>query len=329
MSTRHWHGGELRRNAETNDWVVLAPQRRTRPHAGASAPCPFCPGPDEDTPPETWRLPGDGPGWRVRALPNRYALSDRHEIVIESPRHGWDFATAADHEVADVLQAWQQRHRALRGTAAQVVVFRNHGPAAGISLAHPHSQVAGLPVLSGQASRELAIARAHHQDRGVRLADDLLEAELTTGTRIVFADDQVVAFTPFAPAAAYELRIAPRRARADFAAAVPEEIGAVARCVRAVLHALSEELGDPAYNLIVRTAPCGFEEAPIWRGRCRSCRAWRSLLGWSWPPGSRSAPSRPSTPPPGCAPLSVRRCGEPGSDFGSAQDLFDGPARSG
>lgn len=262
MTTQAWHGGELRWNAETEDWTVLAPGRRTRPHSAAGAACPFCPG-TEDTPPETWRLPGGGSPWRVRAVPNRYALSDKHEIVIESPRHGWDLATGTEAEVADVLSAWQHRHRALRPAAAQVVVFRNHGLAAGISLQHPHSQVAGLPVLSAGTRRELETARVHHRDHGRRLADEQLEAALSEGKRVVFADDHVVAYTPFAPIAAYEVRILPHRARPDFATANAEEIHATARCLRAVLAALRAELGDPAYNIVVRTAPGGYETAPF------------------------------------------------------------------
>ncbi|WIY00378.1 galactose-1-phosphate uridylyltransferase [Amycolatopsis mongoliensis] len=263
MTARPWHGGELRWNAETEDWTVLAPSRGSRPHSAAGAACPFCPGPAEDTPPETWRLPGGDVGWRVRAVPNRYALSDRHEIVIESPRHDWDLATGTDGEVADVLGAWQHRHRALRPATAQVVVFRNHGLAAGISLAHPHSQIAGLPVLSAETRRELETARVHHRDRGRLLAGEQLEAALSDGKRIVFADDHVVAYTPFAPIAAYEVRILPHRAGPDFAAAGAEEIRATARCLRTILAALRAELGDPAYNVVVRTAPTGYETAPF------------------------------------------------------------------
>ncbi|MGW5718534.1 galactose-1-phosphate uridylyltransferase [Amycolatopsis sp. NPDC003865] len=263
MTTRQWHGGELRWNAETEDWTVLAPGRQDRPHHLGPAGCPFCPGAGEDTPPETWRLPDAGGGWRVRAVPNRYALSDKHEIVIESPRHDWDLATGTEAEVADVLTAWQHRLRALRPSAAQVVVFRNHGLAAGISLAHPHSQVAGLPVLSAGTRRELETARTHHRDRGRRPADEHLRAALSEGKRIVFADDHAVAYTPFAPIAAYEVRIVPHHPRADFAAATAEEIHAAAGCLRAVLAALRAELADPAYNVVLRTAPRGYESAPF------------------------------------------------------------------
>ncbi|WP_020658927.1 galactose-1-phosphate uridylyltransferase [Amycolatopsis benzoatilytica] len=261
MTTRTWHGGQLRWNSETRAWSVLATGRRDRPHVGRAG-CPFCPGPGEDTPPETWRLSG-GDGWLVRTVPNRYALSDRHEIVIESPRHDWDIPTGTIAETAAVLSAWQLRHRTLRKGAAQVAVFRNHGSAAGISLAHPHSQIAGLPVLAEHARRDLETAREHHAATGRRFADDVLAAELAAGSRIVFADEQIVAFSPFAAVADYEVSFLPRRPAADFAAAPPETIEALAHCLRVVLAALQTELGDPAYNLVLRTAPTGYEDAPF------------------------------------------------------------------
>ncbi|MEV4603401.1 hypothetical protein AB0K15_39180 [Amycolatopsis sp. NPDC049253] len=38
-----------------------------------------------------------------------------------------------------------------------------------------------------------------------RLAEDVLTVELNAGSRIVFADEQVVAFSPFASAADFEV----------------------------------------------------------------------------------------------------------------------------
>ncbi|RJQ87235.1 galactose-1-phosphate uridylyltransferase [Amycolatopsis panacis] len=261
MTTHTWHGGQLRWNSEARAWSVLAPGRRDRPHVGRAG-CPFCPGPGEDTPPETWRL-SEGADWLVRAVPNRYALSDHHEIVIESPRHDWDIPTGTVAETAAVLSAWQVRHRALRAGAAQVAVFRNHGAAAGVSLTHPHSQVTGLPVLADSARRDLETAREHHAATGRRFAEDVLTAELSAGRRIVFTDEQIVAFSPFASTADYEVAFLPRALDADFATAPRETIDALAHSLRVVLSALRAELGDPAYNLVVRTAPTGYEDAPF------------------------------------------------------------------
>lgn len=263
MSIRQWTGGELRLTPWTNEWVIVAPARasRTRETTGA---CPFCPGPDEDTPPERWRLSTpDGSGWRVRAVTNRYALSDHHEVVIESPQHGWDLTTATTAEVVDVLTAWQVRHRALRAGAAEVVVFRNKGESAGSSLAHPHSQLLGLPVLSGITARNVAVAYEHHQRMGRRHAEDIVEAELSHGERIVHTSAGATAFVPIAPATEFETRIVPSTYRADFGAATPDELATVAGSLRTVLAALRTALADPAYNLVLHTAPMAWLTAPF------------------------------------------------------------------
>ncbi|MFI7117408.1 DUF4931 domain-containing protein [Amycolatopsis sp. NPDC049868] len=261
MTTQRWHAGELRQDPLTGDWTVLAPGRADRPH-GAEGPCPFCPGPGEDTPPETWRLHDpELDEWRVRSVPNRHPLSDRHEVIIESPRHDWDFPTATDTEVEAVLRAWQWRHLALRKNSAQVVVFRNHGVQAGCSRPHPHSQLVGLPVLSSAARRGLELSREHHRRGGRRYSDDQLDIALEMGTRVVLINPLCVALTPFAPVTAFETRIVPRVSRADFAVVPDTELAGVAQALRQVLRALHEALGDPAYNLVVETAPTGWEQA--------------------------------------------------------------------
>lgn len=262
MTSQALTGSELRRDQWTNDWVIVAPARALR-HREAEGPCPFCPGPHENAAPERWRLSTpDPPGWRVRAVVNRYALSDRHEVVIESPHHEWDLATATTAEVADVLTAWQKRHRVLRPGAEEVVIFRNKGAAAGTSLPHPHSQVLGLPVLSARTARDVAIAREHHERMGRRLVEDVVEAERAHGERIVRASAGATAFVPIAPVAEYELYVVPTTYRADFDAATPAELAAVADVLRTVLAAMRAALADPAYNLVVHTAPMDRAGAP-------------------------------------------------------------------
>ncbi len=263
MPARSWTGGELRRELWSEEWAIVAPARAGRPH-DTTARCPFCPGPHEDTASERWRMPAPhGSGWRVRAVRNRYALSDRHEVVIESPRHDWNPATAPVAEVTDVLTAWQQRHRALRTGAAEVVVFRNKGAAAGVSLDHPHSQIVGLPVLPAATAREIAGAEEHYRSHGRSIAEDILASELSHGARVVFEEDLVAAFVPFAPTADFEVWLMPTIHRADFAAVPQDELTSVACGLRAVLAALRVTLHDPAYNLIVHTAPTEWTSAPF------------------------------------------------------------------
>ena len=79
---------EFRRDPVTGRWGLVAPERSRRPidalrrgprHRtdGERTPCPFCPGQEYDTPNEVCaiREPGtrpNGPGWRLRVVPNKF-----------------------------------------------------------------------------------------------------------------------------------------------------------------------------------------------------------------------------------------------------------------
>lgn len=279
---------ELRQDPTTLGWVLVAPERSRRPegHAAAapraraeSGSCPLCPGRESETPPEVWRLAAGGSAWRVRVVPNRFpllqpdgeqpvardgfrALDGRgwHEVVVESPDHSWDIALGTDEEVRNVLEAYHVRYRALRRRGAElVVVFRNHGAASGTSLEHPHSQVVGAPVVPRLVRSRIDIARQRHDDAGACLYLEVLERELRAGSRVVLAGDRLVAFQPFAPSAAYETWVIPRFHQPSFGEATGEVLDELAGVLRRVLRALRAALGDPAYNLVVHSAPAGEE----------------------------------------------------------------------
>jgi UDPglucose--hexose-1-phosphate uridylyltransferase len=79
---------ELRCDPVTGRWALVAPKRALRPIAlpgheprartnGERRPCPFCPGEEHDTPNEVFAIrdPGtapNGPGWRLRVVPNKF-----------------------------------------------------------------------------------------------------------------------------------------------------------------------------------------------------------------------------------------------------------------
>ena len=75
---------ELRKDPVVGRWVIIATERARRPEEftqkkqkpalPAFAPeCPFCPGNEDKTPAEQFRVPAPGGGWLVRSVPNRYA----------------------------------------------------------------------------------------------------------------------------------------------------------------------------------------------------------------------------------------------------------------
>lgn len=135
----------------TNDPVILAPDREARPNVYDGAPCPFCPGAENETPPEIAR---DGDPWRIRAFANRYPPTDAAEVIVESAKHDDSFdALPADH-AQRVVELYFERYRALAAKSAYVCIFKNHGRLAGASIPHLHSQLVGTPFLPLRPSRE-------------------------------------------------------------------------------------------------------------------------------------------------------------------------------
>jgi len=86
---------DLRKDPILGRWVIVASERSRRPsdfHTETEDPrasfCPFCEGNEDKTPPEiaAVRAPGtprNGPGWRVRVVPN---AADHFEPLPREPR---------------------------------------------------------------------------------------------------------------------------------------------------------------------------------------------------------------------------------------------------
>ena len=84
-----------------------------------------------------------------------------HEVVIETPDHGETLATMPLKRVEDMLWAFRDRILDLKQDRRfkYILVFKNHGEAAGASLEHPHSQIIALPILPKQVVEELEGAK--------------------------------------------------------------------------------------------------------------------------------------------------------------------------
>ncbi|HJQ83758.1 MAG TPA: galactose-1-phosphate uridylyltransferase [Candidatus Binatia bacterium] len=287
---------ELRKDPIVGRWVIIATERVRRPsdfprRAAPPAPraCPFCPGHEEQTPPEVLAVrdagaPADGPGWRVRVVPNKFpalrvegALERRghglydlmngvgaHEVVVESPDHDRSLAQLPDEALADVLRAYRSRILDLQrdDRFRAVLVFKNHGAEAGATLTHPHSQLIATPVIPITVADELHGARSYHDYRERCLFCDIVRQESDERVRIVAETQSMVAFAPFAARVPYETWLLSRRHAAAFEQLDDEELAALATLLRTVLAKLDRALGDPPYNLVLHSAPFGAGESP-------------------------------------------------------------------
>jgi UDPglucose--hexose-1-phosphate uridylyltransferase len=250
---------------------------------------PFLEGHESETPPEVDAdrpdgSPADGPGWRVRVVPNRYPIVDpaaaepepeaqpqlfgaaaargAHEVVIQSPKPVVSLSQLEPEEVERVAAMWQRRLRAHADAPARHLIC-NERPRAGASQPHTHAQLLTFPTVPAELARERERAEAYTlQTMGGDLTADLLQEEVRRRERIVAIDDDVVLIAPWASRSAYHLTILPRRAALRFE---DQPDGIAGRMLHLALTRLAERFGaPPPINMWVRTAVAGAERTS-WR----------------------------------------------------------------
>lgn len=284
---------EWRRDPIQKCWVIIASERADRPDeytpyqpegtSGRSLQeCPFCEGNEDKTPPEVFAVrpsgsPDNGPGWQVRVIPNKYpALAGRgdldrkkdgfyermngigaHEVIIETPIHHEKMTEMTNRHLSLVLQAYRQRLMDLREDPRlkYILLFKNHGPQAGASLAHPHTQIIATPIVPRIVRYELQSSREYFHRKERCLFCDMIEEELTVPVRIVHLDDHFVTMAPFASRFPYELFLVPRRHQAHFTDMQEAMLPRLATHLQSVLRCIREVLQDPPFNLVLHTAP--------------------------------------------------------------------------
>ena len=133
-------------------WVIISSQRLSRPDEfdktkNKDNVCIFCPGNEARVPGELYRI-GDGerdkPGWKVRVIPNKYPITDFHEVIILSPYCDKDIQDLPQSHVEQILYVYKERYN-FNKKKGQVIIFSNHGDLAGASITHPHSQLVVIP----------------------------------------------------------------------------------------------------------------------------------------------------------------------------------------
>ena len=272
---------QLRKDLIVDRWVLIAPERAARPteleqpsRLAHHSACPFCEGHEAETPPEVHALRHDGSepngtGWRVRVVPNRFpAVRDDiglgygiHEVVVECPHHEGSLAALSLEQVARCVLGLPRsacgattRFTACLRTSVQEP--RRSGRRVGGTLPFANSATGIVP---REIQDELDAAARYHGLNGGCSFCDLLEHEILADERVVWQSDNVVGFVSWAGRFPYETWVFPRRHSPDFDRLDDAELRELADAVRTILQRLAAVAGDPAYNLILHTAPASFE----------------------------------------------------------------------
>jgi UDPglucose--hexose-1-phosphate uridylyltransferase len=319
---------ELRKDPVTGHWVIISTDRQKRPNAfrlerpvvlGRDQ-CPFCPGREALTPPEilSYRQNGgspNSPGWEVRVVPNKFpalqvegtldrsgdGMFDRmngigaHEVIIETPDHDRTLAAMSEPEIERVLWAYRERMVDLKRDIRlrYILVFKNHGGAAGATLEHTHSQLIALPIVPDFVREEIEGARRHFAAKERCVFCDIIHQELADTRRVIFENADIVALSPYAPRFPFETWLLPKRHGARFEEAARHEHESLARALKSVLQRMDRALEFPPFNLIVHTSPFSDDTTAVYHWHLEIMPKLSRVAGFEWGTGFYINPTSP------------------------------------
>jgi UDPglucose--hexose-1-phosphate uridylyltransferase len=319
---------ELRKDPITGRWVIISTDRAKRPtdfvresvEIRGNGFCPFCYGHEDKTPPEVLAYGRNGsgpntPGWSVRVVPNKFpalgiegdldrqgeGLFDKmngigaHEVIIETPDHKSTLAMIPEKNIEDVLWAYRDRMLDLKNDRRfrYILLFKNHGEAAGASLEHTHSQLIALPIVPKRVREEVDNAVRYYQEKERCIFCDMIRQEMDTEARVICENDHFVALAPYAPRFPFETWLLPKQHGSAFENNQNPIYASLAALLKNILLRLDAVLNRPAYNYVIHTSPIGEEVNEHFHWHIEMMPKLTKVAGFEWGTGFYINPTPP------------------------------------
>jgi len=268
---------EVRKDYILDRWSYIASDRGKRVQQfeksedlKKDSACFFCPGNENLTPPEIGRV-GDSENWLVRWFPNKFSAVDGnadvkiktfdkyytagkafgyHEIIAETPDHKRQLADLNKDEIKEVLQVYSSRMKDLskRKNIKYVQIFKNSGAEAGTSIIHTHTQIIATTIIPRLVREEI---EARKKYKKCPYCDIIKKEEKSA--RKIYADNNFVAFAPFAPRFNFEAWIFPKKHYKNITELNDTEFESLAKAFKKILSKLAS-INAP-YNFYLHYSP--------------------------------------------------------------------------
>jgi UDPglucose--hexose-1-phosphate uridylyltransferase len=319
---------ELRKDPIVGRWVIISTERGRRPsefivqHPPTKKGfCPFCPGNEDKTPHELLayrdeeKSEPNSPGWRIRVVPNKYpalvvegdlgrvgeGVYDKmngigaHEVILESPNHGDTLSTISDKQFEDILWTYRDRIVDLKKDTRfrYILIFKNHGEAAGASLEHPHSQLIALPIIPKRVQEELDGSLGYYNNKERCIFCDIIRQEIMQGVRVVAENQDFIAITPYAPKAPFEVWVLPKKHESSFENAQKHQYENLAKLFSETLKSMDRVLNSPPYNFILHTSPTKNDDNLYYHWHFEIMPILIKVAGFEWGTGFYINPTPP------------------------------------
>ncbi|MBF0559526.1 MAG: galactose-1-phosphate uridylyltransferase [Nitrospirae bacterium] len=276
---------ELRLNMITREWVIVAKDKLKKPenfikpdgkrkHPAYLDICPFCPGNEEKSPGEVYRI-HDESGWKIRAILNKFSILSQngerqrvntglkksvngvgiHEVVIDTPFHNQIMATMTVDHLKEVVQTFKERMFALYEDprVEYVIIFKNSGHDSGTPVEHSISQIVGMPITPLEVRARTENQMRFFDDTGECLLCKTLSDELNDGLRVVCNTDHFLSFVPYAALSPFHLWVFPKRHSGTFTGIRSDEMWDLALNLKTTMAKVYYGLENPDFNFVLRS----------------------------------------------------------------------------
>jgi len=224
--------------------------------------------------------------WTTLVIPNKYPIfsSDSqlkekkegpffkkikalgfHEIVV-TRHHTKQIAQFNLAQVKELFDVYQERYLELmkKNFVNYISIFHNHGPRAGASVDHPHSQIITTLLIDIDLQHAIKKAQNYFEKYGKCIYCEMNKWEQKNKKRIVFENEEFLVLCPFASKVNFEVIITPKKHLSYFQEIKENEKWKLAQAFQIAIEKIFRGLNDPDYNFYLHTAPCDGKKYPYY-----------------------------------------------------------------
>ncbi len=271
---------EFRKDPVRGRWTIIATERTGRPTDFKKAPaespevrpCPFCEdtaGPVRVLTLEPARFSGSqaAPG-AADGIYHSQAGLVRHEVIVETPRHGVFLDALDPEETARVVDAYVERLSEIereKGVRYPFLFKNQFVPRSGDGkiVRHSHSEIYALPVVPKKVEEETTACRDFYLKSGSCLFCRMLAHELSHRRRTVEENEGFAALVPYAAQSPFEIVLLPKAHGASFTELAGASRASFGRILSGVLKKLARVLRQRPFYLALHTLPVPGPEPQI------------------------------------------------------------------
>ena len=268
--------------------------------------CPFCRGNEEKCGFNILELKKNNL-WQVRVIPNNrpYLKVETplkrntddifssvngigaNEVIIETPIHNVDFDFMTVEEIAMVLKAYKERFIDLKKDERMeyILILKNRGYKAGALLEHLHSQLLAFPVIPSLIAEEISEAENYFKIKNKCVYCDVINAEIKLDKRVILKSENFICIAPFASRFPFELMVMPQKHKFNYYEINDDEIDELARILKEVIFKLNKALGNPAYNIVLHSAPLKTLKIDYYHWHFEIIPKLKNVSGFEWGTG--------------------------------------------